>query len=847
MPILVERERGNMRKYISGFKFFFAGAVCILLFFIANPIRAMADELYFDDEGNLYYVTRDKKASGNVKYLTIGWIIKRYDAPIDLPGQQYVIVTKENYKPDEPDPNDSRYVYSYFKSDKNEILGAVESVSREWYDILVNYGDTVYIDSVMTVVNKGNQLGYLYPGGTYTGEVYFTYDGIANAREWASTAGIRLNFDMATTFLATVHKKDPVYDVVQSEKVEINSAVCSIFDNGSDKYDISAGIPSGESIYVKGYADKQRYTLICKKVKVDCYVDVIVPVTYVLSWVDYKGVRREEKKQIDYLYTVKRTFDYFAYDSIKSYMLKEVVLKSDVLKGNYVISVDATDGGDIMSGTVCYGDAKDHVVWCDIGSTGNVATIPVEGTGYLKPDIPAADYSNIAESLVGDVRVRSDRIVVGGRQIVSDEVKDKTGASPTGVITSNTTYVGDENIKTYSNVFNGNYGMEVSLVYKSQNGETYTCKGSELNNINIHTPVVCHGNAGAAKDFNQAVEPSSKDIVLGEKFNISFNDYGTHRSIKGYGTRSYAKYVGKRQVIFPFDVIYKNVRYKSGSCITLTSFREEFILCDDNEEGDYQIELITYAYNNDSSSHEVVQEKANTDITKYGATNKISVRVIGKIYDLQIDDGEMSVKADKMPISAGIIDGGVDELDINSEFLLRISTLGDIGDNDSLHVRYRYFHERSDGNVEPVEVYEVQKRDQISYETLRCFIKEDIWYREKCMINGNKGEWTGTYNIPKEFIVVPVGTTADDIKKAVREDKINAILVDGGSLIVAAEFVRYKGDKAYLDYINEKNSKNGYCNMWLYEGGSTEYGYGAVIKYGLAESDYYDYEVMGTH
>ena len=115
------------------------------------------------------------------------------------------------------------------------------------------------------------------------------------------------------------------------------------------------------------------------------------------------------------------------------------------------------------------------------------------------------------------------------------------------------------------------------------------------------------------------------------------------------------------------------------------------------------------------------------------------------------------------------------------------------------------------------------------------------------MIDGNKGEWTGTYNIPKEFIVVPVGITADDIKKAVREDKINAILVDGGSLIVAAEFVRYKGDKAYLDYINEKNSKNGYCNMWLYEGGSTEYGYGAVIKYGLAECDYYDYEVMGTH
>ena len=64
--------------------------------------------------------------------------------PIDIPGQQYVIVTKTNYKPDEPDPADNRYVYTYFKSDKDEILGAVNSVSKEWYDILVNYGDTVY-------------------------------------------------------------------------------------------------------------------------------------------------------------------------------------------------------------------------------------------------------------------------------------------------------------------------------------------------------------------------------------------------------------------------------------------------------------------------------------------------------------------------------------------------------------------------------------------------------------------------------------------------------------------------------------------------------------------------------
>ena len=166
---------------------------------------------------------------------------------MNVPGQQYVIVTKTNYKPDEPDPTDSRYVYTYFKSDKDEILGAVKSVSNEWYDILVNYGDTVYIDSVMTVVNGDRQLGYLYPGGAHTGEVYFTYDGIAGARDWASKSGIRAYFDMAVTFHAIVEGGEPDEEVVGEDMVIISSSVCASFQNGSRSYDITAGIPSGES------------------------------------------------------------------------------------------------------------------------------------------------------------------------------------------------------------------------------------------------------------------------------------------------------------------------------------------------------------------------------------------------------------------------------------------------------------------------------------------------------------------------------------------------------------------------------------------------------------------------
>ena len=137
------------------------GTIFFLAIFGISPIVAKANELYFDCDGSLYYVTREKKATGSVKYYTIGWTIKRYDMPIDAPGQQYVIVTKSNYKPDEVDPQDSKYVYCYYRSDKEEILEAVKSVSLDWYNTLELYGDTVYIDSVMTVKVGDEQKGFL--------------------------------------------------------------------------------------------------------------------------------------------------------------------------------------------------------------------------------------------------------------------------------------------------------------------------------------------------------------------------------------------------------------------------------------------------------------------------------------------------------------------------------------------------------------------------------------------------------------------------------------------------------------------------------------------------------------
>ena len=92
-----ERERSNMKSKFLRLSGILLGTIFFLAIFGISPIVAKAsEELYFDNDGNLYYITRERKATSNVKYFTIGWIIKRYDMPIDAPGQQYATHESQN-------------------------------------------------------------------------------------------------------------------------------------------------------------------------------------------------------------------------------------------------------------------------------------------------------------------------------------------------------------------------------------------------------------------------------------------------------------------------------------------------------------------------------------------------------------------------------------------------------------------------------------------------------------------------------------------------------------------------------------------------------------------------------
>ncbi len=606
-------------------KLLVAGLLGLLVFCVLSPQTVSASQLYFDEEGNLYFHTRDKKATGGTKYRTIGWVIKRYDMPMNGEGQQYVIVTKSTYKPDETDPADSRYVLCYFMSDKEEILNAVKSVSTQWYEQLYYYGDEVYIDSVMTVVKSGVALGTLYKGGNYSGEVYFTYEGIAGARAWSSPESLKGHYDMKVSMPALIRPVSTGLHIYNMDTVIIDNDNMFSFTLGHNRYGDEAyklgnGIPSGESIYLKGVAAGAVYNITLCHIQGDYIMSVAVPVRYTIKWTDYEGNNRTDTKLVYRYYEVKRPFDYYEYVSMESYDLSGVKLLGDIWTPDIYAAVDVGEEDIQVIEMSHIRTVYNGVAAVDGGV--------LQGTKRgMKPSIPTADTADcraVAESAVGMVQVQNDYISIDGTVILSNGWTDTSGPEPkdTGTIGLKDIYL--EGIEIPREQVNGVYGgMQVELWYESGDGSRLGYTYNKLTDITVHTPVVCGAEVRG-------------EVALGRELTIIFTDVGSHRDILGYGHRSYISYVGKRRVCCPFAVEYQGVRYEEGTWIDVDESAPSLLVCEGVDMGVYTIALQNWAYNAPSYDDCYLQDAANLSADRYGAVCTLQVEVVGWRADMHV-------------------------------------------------------------------------------------------------------------------------------------------------------------------------------------------------------------------
>ena len=194
---------------------------------------------------------------------------------------------------------------------------------------------------------------------------------------------------------------------------------------------------------------------------------------------------------------------------------------------------------------------------------------------------------------------------------------------------------------------NGEYGSNGVICYirtthygDDAEGTMITYDIDDINDVTVHTPVICDAKIEDVKKYNQLIHPDTSvaSLVLDTNFNVTLPTKGYHSDLKGYGTRDYAKYTKSREVKFPFDVM------KSGTLVaanTWTSISDttQFYLPVWVNEGQYTVEFRTRSINCDANAGiNKAEDLANTNFENYVATDTVDVEVSGRIYNFNLYD-----------------------------------------------------------------------------------------------------------------------------------------------------------------------------------------------------------------
>ena len=608
--------------------------LAVLFVSLAASGTAFAGELYFNESGDLIFSTYDKKATSGVKYKTVGWVIKRYNDSMYAEGQNYVIIPKSGYIYEISDPGNPEYLYTTFIMDGGTIMNHIAQASDEWKNQLKNYGGYVYIDSIMTVCEYGRDTGGIYDSGQMYGEVYCTYEGIRNSRDWAD--GDRLSSYYGLKVKYPYEVKPLLLKVVNTnvDNKEITGGGYSSFKIGSsspanEKYDVSQGIPSGEDLYIYGTADRFRYEIQYQNISGYAYVPVKINTIYRLKWYDTWGNYHVEDEMVERWYYVKKNYNYVGIRSVKKYDLAGVIVSSECFGETAIDGFSSSGGYDKKQ----YGDSSNHIK-VNAASEYYAGVVEVNSSNRQRPSIPDENQQYIAEKMVLELTVWSDRLDMNDRNLLSDEKCIKSGKSiypytalPKQAISKNRILIPKEmeNRRDYKSA--------VKLIYSSGTEKRFSYN-TNINTVTVHTPVAVNVSISGNRDNNENITPSESDLVIGDKFILYNSSYGNHREIMGYGCRDYMKYVKKRYVRMSFPVVYGTTAYSENTWIEVNSYAAVFYIPPYVREGSYKIECRAAAvnlpavYSGSGNIERVSENSANIDINKYCAVDTLHMRLL---------------------------------------------------------------------------------------------------------------------------------------------------------------------------------------------------------------------------
>lgn len=455
------------------------------------------------------------------------------------------------------------------------------------------------------------------------------------------------------------NKKELDKDKIIQEIVEpTREAVLYADSRGNEKFDVEKGIPTKETLYANVNAHSYLSNYCFSRIEDSNTYTISVKKDYQLSWTEKNiywdakqnkyittSTHKSDRVTKVRVYQIKRRYVYWKVDGLHLYEVDSAILKNYALPDG-IVKLNATKS---TIPKIEYKETKDHIIEPKVNDI--VLSISYLSGGDTRPDIPQEDWREIAEKSVGKIKVRNDFVLFGKDIIMDSSLAEEETLTPKSIPVCTTKIDKDilyqSGLKISDTKANGQFNSTGILYYREVLGVGNLVgeykKGyliDNINNIVIHTPVVCKGKVEDRKKYTQLLKPDKEipNLVLDQFFRAFISPTGQHKNIKGYGYQNYRKYIEKKQVKFPFDVYLNNQYQKRGNWITIEKITSFYLPIWVNE-GRYTIKFRTVSINaTENNALAKIEKWSNLSLEHYTAFDKVVVEVSGRIYGLHLYD-----------------------------------------------------------------------------------------------------------------------------------------------------------------------------------------------------------------
>ncbi len=435
-----------------------------------------------------------------------------------------------------------------------------------------------------------------------------------------------------------------------------SNAQCNLSadQRGSEKFNVLQGIPTTESLYANIKTEEYLLDLRTTKVTGSRSYPITVTRSYNLQWQE-NGVNRTSVESITHTYdnedAIVRNYDYHIIDTMGLYGIDRVEIKNASLPGESV-TIKPSNGYKLPSIDVWSNrDIDEHIKDPEYKNV----TLPsrtING-GDSKPPLPNVkkeEWLGDAEAAVGKIQVRNDKFVIDGYTVLDDRWDDN-GNSPDPNELPKADMVGNDvlfksGLQIDAKTLNGDYGSTGSVYYTLQPNsinatQNQRVEGIRVNNVIVHTPVVCDPTITSDTTHNQEIKPDNTRaaMILGRTTQLNFPTIGKYINKKGYTGADLKKYTQDRIVKFPFDVYINKEFYKAGKEYHMPVGVDTIDVTVPTwvDENNYEVECRAITINSPGNAN-LKQDLANISYANYIAEKKIPVRVIGRIYGFKLTD-----------------------------------------------------------------------------------------------------------------------------------------------------------------------------------------------------------------